>query len=247
MSLKGISKKFVTGNLVLDDISLDLERGEFVSILGPSGCGKSTLLKTVAGLLPPTSGNFSVLGVENKPPLNLLTYVFQDATLLPWLTVRRNVEMPLKLEKVAKTERRMRIEQALELVGLSHVKEFYPRQLSGGMKMRVSIARALVLKPQLMLMDEPFGALDEMTRNKLNEEVIRLRQGSQWSAIFVTHSVQEATFLSDRILIMSANPGRIYKEIKVSFQSPRNAELREQPEFHEKSSEVLHTLRKALS
>jgi NitT/TauT family transport system ATP-binding protein len=169
-------------------------------------------------------------------------FIFQDATLLPWLTAQLNVELPLRLRGTPAAERGTKARQMLALVGLAKVSGYYPRQLSGGMKMRVSIARALTLAPQLLLLDEPFGALDEMTRNRLNEELLALRTQSPFTAMFVTHSVSEAVFLSNRIVVMAANPGRFHGEVKVDFPYPRESQLRERPEFQARVNEVSRLL-----
>ena len=220
----GIDKYFPSGVQALRDLNLEIGRGQFVSIVGPSGCGKSTFLRLVAGLDQPTSGE---LRVEGHDPLGL-AFVFQDATLLPWRSVAHNITLPLELRREAADER---VAQTLELVGLTDFAAAYPAQLSGGMRMRVSIARALVTRPQILLLDEPFGALDEITRQRLNEELLRLWQEDHWTSLFVTHNVSEAVFLSQRVLVMSARPGRILADIPIPFPYPRSAYLRSAPEF----------------
>lgn len=220
----GINKYFPSGVQALRDLNLEIGRGQFVSIVGPSGCGKSTFLRLVAGLDQPTSGE---LRVEGHDPLGL-AFVFQDATLLPWRSVAHNITLPLELRREAADER---VAQTLELVGLTDFAAAYPAQLSGGMRMRVSIARALVTRPQILLLDEPFGALDEITRQRLNEELLRLWQEDRWTGLFVTHNVSEAVFLSQRVLVMSARPGRILADIPIPFPYPRSPYLRSAPEF----------------
>ena len=220
----GLNKYFPSGVQALRDLDLEISRGQFVSIVGPSGCGKSTFLRLVAGLDAPTSGE---LRVEGHDPLGL-AFVFQDATLLPWRSVAHNITLPLELRREDADER---VAQTLELVGLTDFAAAYPAQLSGGMRMRVSIARALVTRPQILLLDEPFGALDEITRQRLNEELLRLWQEDHWTSLFVTHNVSEAVFLSQRVLVMSARPGRILADIPIPFPYPRSAYLRSAPEF----------------
>ena len=237
-----LNKRYGGGPVILDDISLTVAGGDFVTLIGPSGCGKSTVLKLVSGLSPWSEGSLEVLGTKPKQARDRQAFIFQDATLLPWLTVQGNAELPLRLRRVAAAERQAKARDMLALVGLEKNAGYYPRQLSGGMKMRVSIARALTLAPQLLLLDEPFGALDEMTRNRLNEELLTLRERSPFTAMFVTHSVSEAVFLSNRIVVMAAQPGRWHAEIKVDFPYPRHAALRALPEFQAKVNEVSQRL-----
>lgn len=220
----GLDKYFPAGVQALRDLNLEISRGQFVSIVGPSGCGKSTFLRLVAGLDAPTSGQ---LRVSDHDPLGL-AFVFQDATLLPWRSVERNVTLPLELRRQADDAH---VAQTLELVGLTDFAAAYPAQLSGGMRMRVSIARALVTRPQILLLDEPFGALDEITRQRLNEELSRLWQEDRWTGLFVTHNVSEAVFLSQRVLVLSARPGRLLADIPIPFPYPRSPYLRSAPEF----------------
>ena len=221
---EGLAKQFPSGVEALHNLNLAIGRGQFVSIVGPSGCGKSTFLRLVAGLDAPTSGE---LRVEGHDPLGL-AFVFQDATLLPWRSVAHNITLPLELRREDEDER---VTQTLALVGLTDFAAAYPAQLSGGMRMRVSIARALVTRPQILLLDEPFGALDEITRQRLNEELLRLWQEDRWTGLFVTHNVSEAVFLSQRVLVMSARPGRILADIPIPFPYPRSPYLRSAPEF----------------
>ncbi|WP_017443793.1 ABC transporter ATP-binding protein [Gayadomonas joobiniege] len=245
ISIKNLYKRYGNGPVILNDINLDIKKDDFIALIGPSGCGKSTVLKLLAGLTDKTSGDIQFLTSHNKqqPKMGV---VFQDANLMPWLTVMDNVALPLGLKGMDKSEANKKAEALIEMVGLGHVKNHYPRQLSGGMKMRVSIARALSVEPELLLLDEPFGALDEMTRDDLNEELLKLRQTHGWSGVFVTHSVTESVFLSSRVLVMSANPGQVYREIKIDFPFPRTAETRQLKAFQEKVVEVtqaLHELR----
>jgi NitT/TauT family transport system ATP-binding protein len=241
--LEGVTKRYRNAAVAVESISLTVERGEFVTFLGPSGCGKSTLLKLVSGLSPVSQGTVLVNGMTPANARDLVSFIFQDATLLPWRTVEQNVGLGMELEHAAHLARKERVKQMLELVGLSHVSKHYPRQLSGGMKMRASIARALVTKPRILLMDEPFAALDEMTRDRLNEELLRLYAEQQWTVLFVTHSVAEAVFLSTRVVILAAHPGRIAHEIKIDLPWPRTAETRESEAFEEQVTQASRLLR----
>jgi NitT/TauT family transport system ATP-binding protein len=231
IEVEGLHKSFGAKARTIGDFGLQVAAGDFVSLLGPSGCGKSTLLKLLAGLSPASGGSIRIDGMSPREAREFISFIFQDSTLLPWRTVADNVGLALEFEGVSRPERRPRIEEALNLVGLGHVADYHPRQLSGGMKMRVSIARALITTPRLLLMDEPFGALDEITRNRLNEEILRLRERQNWTVVFVTHSVQEAVFLSNRVMLMRMGPGRITREIEVPFGFPRTALLRRDPEY----------------
>jgi NitT/TauT family transport system ATP-binding protein len=228
---------------ILESITTQIQRREFVSIIGPSGCGKSTLLKMVAGLTPVTGGNISIHGMTPQKARELVSFIFQDATLLPWRTVRQNVVLGLELDGMARETRNAKVDAVLSLVGLSHVADAFPRQLSGGMKMRVSIARALATRPQLLLLDEPFAALDEMTRDRINEELLRLREEQNWTALFVTHSVAEAVFLSTRILILAPNPGRIAHDIPIDLPYPRTESTRRSEVFDRTIAAVSRALR----
>jgi NitT/TauT family transport system ATP-binding protein len=227
-------KVFANGTRGLAPIDLTIREGEFVSLIGPSGCGKSTLLKLVAGLSEPTDGrlvwwrgSFDQVGQEGRQ----LSFVFQDPTLMPWSRVEGNVRLPLDLAGMSKAQAAKRVDAALELVGLTEYRRNYPRQLSGGMRMRVSIARALVTEPNLLLMDEPFGALDEFTRNKLDSDLVSLWWGKKLSVIFVTHSIYEAIFLSTRIVVMAARPGRIFGELMIDEPHPRDDAFRTTQRF----------------
>jgi NitT/TauT family transport system ATP-binding protein len=247
VELENVGKRYGAGQPVLCGISLSVAKGEFLSLIGPSGCGKSTVLKLISGLTPPTAGSIRVDGMAPKNAREIVSYIFQDATLLPWRTVGQNVGLGLELEGVARPTRDRKTAALLELVGLAHVAKSYPRQLSGGMKMRVSIARALATSPRLLLMDEPFAALDEMSRDRLNEEILRLQSEQKWTAVFVTHSVAEAIFLSTRIVVLAMNPGRIHAEFPVDLPLPRTASLRDTPEFDALAVQVSHALRSALA
>ena len=231
VKINRVQKRFGSGPLVLDGIDLEVRHGELVSFIGPSGCGKSTLLRLIAGLTEASAGELVIDGMTPENARELMFFVFQDANLLPWRRVAENVELPLLLRGDATVRRRERVARMLDVVGLTPAAQRYPWQLSGGMRMRVSIARALSVAPQILLLDEPFGALDEMTRDKLNEDLLAIRERDPFTAFFVTHSVTEAVFLSTRIVVLSANPGRIAQVIEVPFGYPRPAELRETPEF----------------
>ena len=238
LSFDGVSMVFPDGTHALSETSFDIRAGEFVAVVGPSGCGKSTLLRIASGLNPPTTGTVDV-------DRSSLGYVFQDATLLQWRNVLRNVELLAELENVPAGERRRRSADAIQLVGLTGFEEKYPKQLSGGMKMRASLARSLVLDPKVFLFDEPFGALDEITRERLNDELIGLFQRNGFAALFITHSISEAVFLSTRVLVMSARPGRILGDFPVPFDYPRSPELRFEPAFAALCGQISAELRGA--
>lgn len=241
--LENVTKQYGHGATILDNLSATIQPGEFVSIIGPSGCGKSTLLKLVAGLSPITSGKVVMERLTRVNARRITSFIFQDSTLLPWRTVRANVGLGLELEHAPKAVRASAVDAMLSLVGLSDVADKYPRELSGGMKMRVSIARALASRPRVLLLDEPFAALDEITRDRMNEELLRLRGQHAWTVLFVTHSVAEAVFLSNRILVLAAHPGRLAHDIAVPLPWPRTAETRHSVEFDEVVSQVSRTLR----
>jgi NitT/TauT family transport system ATP-binding protein len=244
--LKGVSKRFQgTGTEVLQDVSLRIEQGEFVSIIGPSGCGKSTLLKMVAGLSSCSGGEIAVNGMTPANAREMVSFVFQEATLLPWRTVEGNVALALELENRTPLQIKKTVAKLLELVGLEKVSKSYPRQLSGGMKMRVSIARALATRPRLLLMDEPFAALDEMTRDRMNEELLRVRTEQNWTVMFVTHSVAEAVFLSSRVIVLAPHPGRIAQDIVVDLPYPRTEATRESDAYDELVNLTSRLLREA--
>jgi NitT/TauT family transport system ATP-binding protein len=236
VAFHGVGKTFPGGTEAVRDVSFSLAPGEFLAVVGPSGCGKSTLLRIASGLERPTAGAVH-RSVQN------IGYVFQDATLLPWRTVRKNVELLAELDGAGRRERQSLADDAIRLVGLQGFEEHYPKALSGGMKMRASLARALTTKPPLFLLDEPFGALDEITRGALNEELLRLFVSERFAAIFITHSISEAVFLSSRVLVMSPRPGRIVADVSVPFPYPRSPDLRFEPAFGELAGEVSHALR----
>jgi NitT/TauT family transport system ATP-binding protein len=243
IALQGVAKRYRNAAIALQGIFLTVERGEFVTFLGPSGCGKSTLLKLVSGLSPASEGSVQVNGMTPENAREMMSFIFQDATLLPWRTVEQNVGLGLELEYAARPLRKERVDRMLELVSLTHVAKRFPRQLSGGMKMRVSIARALVSRPRILLLDEPFAALDEMTRDRMNEELLRLYAEQKWTVLFVTHSVAEAVFLSSRIVILAAHPGRIAHQIHVDLPWPRTALMRESRGFEEHVTQASRLLR----
>jgi NitT/TauT family transport system ATP-binding protein len=244
--IERVTKQYGNAHAVLESIDLVVAKQEFISIIGPSGCGKSTILKLIAGLAVPTSGTIQVDGMTPQNARETISFVFQDATLLPWRTVKQNIGLGLELERVPSDRREKEIAALLDLVGLTKVAKSYPRELSGGMRMRVSIARALATNPRLMLLDEPFAALDEMSRDRLNEEILRLRSEQNWTAVFVTHSVSEAVFLSDRIVVLAPNPGRVHAEFRVELPVPRTSAIRNSPDFDAIVARVSHTLRETL-
>jgi NitT/TauT family transport system ATP-binding protein len=246
VEFRNIGKRYGNDRTILEGLDLTVSKGDFISIIGPSGCGKSTVLKLISGLTPPSSGTIRVDGMAPKDAREIVSYIFQDATLLPWRTVRGNVGLGLELEGMAANQRTEKTNALLTLVGLEHVAESYPRELSGGMKMRVSIARALATNPRLLLMDEPFAALDEITRERLNEELLRLRAEQKWTAVFVTHSVSEAVFLSTRIVVLAANPARVHAVFPIDLPFPRGTTLRDSPEYDQEVTQVSHSLREAL-
>jgi NitT/TauT family transport system ATP-binding protein len=247
VELAGAGKTFANGRTVLSPLALQIQKGEFVTLIGASGCGKSTLLKLISGLTAPSVGTVLVDGLTPANAREMVSFIFQDPTLLPWRTVLQNVCLGLELEGVGRERRRKSAETLLELVGLDSVAAAYPRELSGGMRMRVSIARAMATNPRLLLMDEPFAALDEMTRDRLNEELLRLRAEQKWTAVFVTHSVSEAVFLSTRIVVLAPNPGRIHATFFIEPDIPRTAALRTAPEFDLMVGQVSRSLREALA
>ena len=244
VSLDGVSKSFRTGVTALQDIALDLRAGEFISLIGPSGCGKSTLLRIIGDLIQPSSGTVVVNGKSaHKARLDHdYGIVFQDSVLYDWRTVARNVALPLEMLGWERARRRARVAEMLELVELVGFESSRPWQLSGGMQQRVSIARALSFDPALLLMDEPFGALDEIVRDKLNEQLLRLWDKTGKTVVFVTHSIAEAVFLSTRVVVMSARPGRIADVIDVDLEQPRTAETREAPRYFELITAVREAL-----
>jgi NitT/TauT family transport system ATP-binding protein len=245
VELKAVSKVFAQGRTVaLQGIDLAIEPGEFVSLIGPSGCGKSTLLRVIGDLVQPTSGSAVVNGKPAHQARLDRDYgiVFQDAVLYDWRTVSKNIALPLEMLGWSRTKRADRIRELVELVELGGFENHHPWQLSGGMQQRVSIARALSFSPALLLMDEPFGALDEMTRERLNMELLRIWQETSSTVVFVTHSIAEAVFLSTRVVVMSARPGRVAELINIDLPQPRTAETREEPHFFELVTAVREAL-----
>ncbi|MFV0490643.1 MAG: ABC transporter ATP-binding protein [Pseudorhodobacter sp.] len=244
ITLHKIEKRFSNGTLAVQNMNLSIQEGEFVSFLGPSGCGKSTALRMIAGLLEPTSGQITLNGhkVAMGKEGGGVSFVFQEATLMPWATVFDNVLLPLKLRGMRRGEVRGQVKEALEMVGLSKFSSSYPRELSGGMKMRVSIARAMVTKPRLLLMDEPFAALDEMTRFKLNNDVLNLWRKQGLTVIFVTHSVFESVYLSSRVVVMAARPGRVVHDIVLPHETQRDEHYRTTTEYAETCRSVSEAL-----
>ena len=239
-----VHKQFPDNTVALEGVNLSVRAGEFVSLVGPSGCGKSTLLRILAGLDTATSGRSLLNGHAPSDPQarQEIAFVFQEPTLMPWKSVLDNVALPLELRGVALTDRRVRAAQSLELVGLSGREGAYPRELSGGMKMRVSIARALVTNPQIMLMDEPFGALDEMTRQRLNDELLAIQGRTGATVVFVTHNMFEAVYLSSRIVVMTPHPGRVAAVLDVPEPFPRSAAFRASETYGKLVYQVLQIL-----
>jgi NitT/TauT family transport system ATP-binding protein len=240
LSMQGVDKVFGTDVVALKGMSLDIREGDFISLLGPSGCGKSTALRLISGLMPPTAGRIAWHGGYTTGDLGV---VFQEPTLMPWATVAQNVWLPLRLRGKSYASVRDDVREALELVGLGGFLDAYPRELSGGMKMRVSIARAMVTHPRLILMDEPFAALDEITRFKLNDDLLALKAKIGCTVVFVTHSVFESVFLSDRIVVMAARPGRVIRELAVDEPYPRHESFRTSAGYAAQcraASEALH-------
>ncbi len=248
VSVTGLTKVFNQGRsdevIALSDVDLTVEAGEFVSLIGPSGCGKSTLLRLIADLIAPTTGSISVAGEPASAARQKQGYgiAFQQAGLFEWRTVLRNVELPLELRGMSRTARRDRATEMLSLVGLVEFADHYPAQLSGGMQQRVAIARALAVSPPLLLMDEPFGALDEMTRERLQSELLAICAKTGTSTVFVTHSISEAVFLSNRVVVMSPRPGRITASIDVDLPT-RNDAVRQSPDYFEAITAVRKALR----
>lgn len=239
IALHQVDKVYANGTVALQGIDLTVRQGEFVSLVGPSGCGKSTVLRLIAGLGATSHGtiDWGMAAGDRE-----LAYVFQDAALMPWASVVDNVHLPLKLKGQSLRASRARIQEALNLVELQGFENSYPRQLSGGMKMRVSIARALVTHPNVLLMDEPFGALDEMTRSRLNTDLLELWERYHWTVVFVTHNIYEAVYLSNRVYVMAAQPGRIVAEVPIDEPHPRTEDFRTSPLFNQYCRDILHAL-----
>ncbi|MCA0202407.1 MAG: ABC transporter ATP-binding protein [Proteobacteria bacterium] len=234
LRLAGAAKTYPTGTVALAPVNFEVGRGSFVSLVGPSGCGKSTLLRLMAGLLAPSHGT-----VSRGDDISETSFVFQDATLMPWADVRTNVALPLTLKgKSAET-----VPETLKRVGLERFAQSYPRELSGGMQMRASIARAIVTSPQLLLMDEPFAALDEFTRFRLNDDLLALWQQNHWTIVFVTHSIREAVFLSQRVIVMSPRPGRVVADLAIDLPDRRDEALRGSHAFADQCAKISELLR----
>jgi len=245
--LQGVDKVYGNGVVALRGLDLDVGEGEFLSLLGPSGCGKSTVLRLVAGLGEVTGGRIEWPSGNGRPgpPQGEIGFVFQEPTLMPWTTVWKNVLLPLKLRGVAAEEADARVREAVGLVGLDGFERAYPRQLSGGMKMRVSIARALVTQPRLLLMDEPFASLDEITRFRLDNDLLALWARQRWTVVFVTHSVYESVYLSTRIAVMTARPGRTASEVAIEAPPPRDDAYRTSPLYNDYCRQVSARLAEA--
>jgi len=238
ISASGVSKQFDSGTIALACVDLDIARGDFVAIVGPSGCGKSTLLRMAAGLEAPTTGSVALA-------TDSVGVIFQEPTLLPWRSVQANVELCAEIAREPRSERRARAAAAIDAVGLAGFEKQLPRTLSGGMKMRVSLARMLTKEPEVMLLDEPFGALDEMTRLDMQAELLRLYGDRGFTALFITHSMPEAVFLANRVIVMSARPGRIAADIRIDLPYPRQPDIRFDPAFTSYVAAISETLRGA--
>lgn len=248
IALHQVDKVYSNGTVALQGIDLTIHQGEFVSLVGPSGCGKSTVLRLIAGLGEVSQGVIErrlMEGKSSQRPISKqrnLAFVFQDAALMPWATVVDNIHLPLKLQGTSLRACRSRIQEALNLVDLQGFENSYPRQLSGGMKMRVSIARALITHPRLLLMDEPFGALDEMTRSRLNSDLLHLWEQYHWTVVFVTHNIYEAVYLSNRVVVMAAHPGRIVADVPIEVPYPRDEAFRTSSLYNQYCRDILHRL-----
>lgn len=252
--LRSVAKRYPAGGVALEGLDLDASRGDFLAIVGPSGCGKSTALRLVAGLSEPSAGEIEwphesvedpAAGVAKAGERPDVGFVFQDPTLMPWSRVWGNVYLPLRLRGVSRRAARERVDDALRLVGLTDAARVYPRELSGGMRMRVAIARALVTRPRVLLMDEPFAALDEITRFKLNDDLLGLWREFGWTVVFVTHSVFEAVYLARRVVVMASSPGRVVADVPIEGPGPRTAAFRATPEFAAQCATVSEALRVA--
>jgi NitT/TauT family transport system ATP-binding protein len=244
LNLKNISKIYQNGTVALEDLNLIINRGDFVSIVGASGCGKSTVLKLIAGLGNASSGTIEWLESNFQKEL---AFVFQESALMPWTTVLENIRLPLKLSNISQHQGKNRCIDAIELVGLTGFENNYPRQLSGGMKMRVSIARALVTQPKVLLMDEPFGALDDITRSKLNSDLLSLWQQQQWTVVFVTHNITEAVYLSNRVIVMASRPGRVIADLEIDAPLPRSNDFRTSRLCNEYCRKIADSLRSQIN
>lgn len=242
ITLSDVSKVYSNGTVALKDLNLTVGEGQFVSLLGPSGCGKSTVLRMIADLGRMSSGKILWAGDRDQ---RKLAFVFQEAALMPWATVQENVYLPLKLRGITKRAAASAVAETIEMVELRGFEGCYPRELSGGMKMRVSIARALVTHPEILLMDEPFGALDEMTRSRLNSDLLNLWSQKRWTVVFVTHNIYEAVYLSSRVVVMAARPGRVIADVAIAAPYPRTEEFRTTPLYNEYCRQISQALSQA--
>ena len=245
VKFSGVGKSFSNGTVAVSHLDLDVREGEFLTLLGPSGCGKSTALRMIASLIEPSRGTVQWTNTANAADGNI-GFVFQEPTLMPWATVAGNVALPLKLKGVGTEETSQRVVKSLERVGLADFANAYPRELSGGMKMRVSIARALVTDPKILLMDEPFAALDEITRFKLNNDLMAVSSALRMTVVFVTHSVFESAFLSNRIVVMTSRPGRVFAQLDIDAPYPRDEAFRTSPEYAAYCRRASDTLSQAM-
>lgn len=239
IALSDVNKIYSNGTVALQHLDLAIGESQFVSLVGPSGCGKSTVLRLIAGLGKMSSGHIAWGTAHDR---RKLAFVFQEAALMPWASVYENVRLPLKLAGLSKRAADRAVQEAIALVHLQGFERAYPRELSGGMKMRVSIARALVTKPDILLMDEPFGALDEMTRSRLNSDLLELWQEKQWTVVFVTHNIYEAVYLSNRVVVMAARPGRVVADVAIAAPYPRPQDFRTSPLYNDYCREVAERL-----
>ncbi|MBM3601601.1 MAG: ABC transporter ATP-binding protein [Alphaproteobacteria bacterium] len=244
--LSNIDKRFGNGVLALQGLNLEIGEHEFLSLLGPSGCGKSTALRLIAELGEPTSGSIDWMGRDERSSVHEIGFVFQEPTLMPWANVFDNVYLPLRLKHISRSKAEPDVESSLAMVGLTGFEKSYPRELSGGMKMRVSIARALVTRPRILLMDEPFAALDEITRLKLNNDLMDLWHRQSWTVVFVTHSVYESVYLSSRIAVMTTRPGRVMAEHRVNMPYPRTEDYRTSGLYNDYCRNVSRSLARAM-
>lgn len=242
LTLSNVDKVYGNSVVALKDVSLTINKGEFISLLGPSGCGKSTLLRIIAGLGDITAGDLTWHEEKAKANRHEIGFVFQEPTLMPWANVYNNIRLPLKLRGVPKADAKVKIEQAIEQVGLQGFEKAYPRELSGGMRMRVSVARALVAEPSILLMDEPFAALDEITRFRLNDDLLRLWDEQNLTIAFVTHSVFESVYLSSRVVVMGASPGSIHATMDIDGASPRPEDYRTSAAYNDYCQQASHLL-----
>jgi len=247
VTIRDAAKTYANGVVALRGLNLEVGEGEFLSLLGPSGCGKSTVLRLVAGLGDLSAGTIKWHGTDGRIPQRDIGFVFQEPTLMPWATVSRNILLPLKLRGMPPAAAAARVEEAIAMVGLGGFERAYPRELSGGMKMRVSIARALVTHPRVLLMDEPFASLDEITRFKLDNDLLQLWSSHRWTVVFVTHSVYESVYLSTRIAVMTARPGRVAGEIAIESAAPRDDLFRTAPLYNEYCRRVSARLSEAIA